>query len=205
MNHISSQEATSPVRCAFQILWPPEPADLSTQDLHRNLVRYKQLSAEFPSAQAEKITREVIEALQHIHFTLHRDHRDIEPRNIVVGEHGQAVLIDFGMSRVVPQAQLAHSIRYNEKIADLMCAPFTLRLGWQADHPQIEPLLLQNLRVPARGTWFDTDPLLERIKLGSPPAFLPNPVVDLVQWLRQWRPLKPKEGALTVLFCLHNK
>lgn len=70
------------------------------ETLQERLQRLSQADERMPVEDAVKITASVCDALDYAH---NRDmiHRDVKPANIMINEQGQAILMDFGVAKIV--------------------------------------------------------------------------------------------------------
>jgi eukaryotic-like serine/threonine-protein kinase len=107
---------------------------------------------------------------------LHRQnviHLDIKPSNIMFRETGEAILIDFGLSR-------------HDKLPDLLAEEFRLPLG---TGPYISPEQVLNIRNDPRSDLFALGVLLYHLATGERPLGNPTSVRGLRQ--RLWRDPPP--------------
>lgn len=109
---------------------------------------------------------------------LHRQnviHLDIKPSNIMFRETGEAILIDFGLSR-------------HDKLPDLLAEEFRLPLG---TGPYISPEQVLNIRNDPRSDLFALGVLLYHLATGERPLGNPTSIRGLRR--RLWRdPIPPR-------------
>ena len=63
-----------------------------------DMYKYMDKHGKFSEAEAAHFAKKILEALNHIH-SIGVVHRDIKPDNIMIGEHKELKIIDFGLSK----------------------------------------------------------------------------------------------------------
>ena len=131
--------------------------------------------APLPSEEVVTIARKVTTAL----IDIHRQkviHHDIKPSNIIMRPSGEAVFIDFGLSR-------------HQELPDLLEAEFNLPMGTA---PYISPEQVRHFRAEPRSDLFSLGVLLYHLCTGERPFGLPRSRQGLKS--RLWRdPVPPRK------------
>ena len=119
-------------------------------------------SAPLPADEVARIGAKVATALHDLHRQ-HVLHLDLTPDNILFRKNGEAVLIDFGLSR-------------HEKLPDLMAEEFVLPLGTA---PYISPEQVLNVRSDPRSDIFSLGVVLYQLITGELPFGDPKSMAGL--------------------------
>lgn len=125
-------------------------------------------SAPLPPEEVAQIGARVATALHDIHRQ-HVLHLDLTPDNVLFRKSGEAVLIDFGLSR-------------HEQLPDLMAEEFTLPLGTA---PYISPEQVLNNRSELRSDIFSLGVILYFLITGEFPFGDPKSITGLKRRLYQ--------------------
>ncbi|MGE5452229.1 MAG: serine/threonine protein kinase [Acidobacteriota bacterium] len=148
--------------------------------------------APLPFDEVAQIGHKVAFALHALHKQ-HVVHLDIKPSNIMFRATGEAVLVDFGLSR-------------HDKLPDLLEEEFNLPMG---TGPYISPEQVQFVRNDPRSDLFALGVMLYHLTTGERPFGQPNTVAGLRKRLytepippRQIRPETPAWLQEVILHCL---
>ena len=128
--------------------------------------------APLDSAQVAEIGTKVAAALHDLHRQ-HVIHLDIKPDNILMRESGEAVLVDFGLSR-------------HDQLPDLLAEEFRLPVGTA---PYISPEQILGNRTDPRSDLFSLGAMLYLFATGERP--FGNPQGSRALRRRLWRDPKP--------------
>jgi len=107
--------------------------------------------------EAIAVTRMLLEALHHAH-SAGLIHRDIKPENVIITRSGMAKLLDFGLAKIVPVADLAGQ----STLVDLTRDALLGTPGYMA------PEQMQGLSVDVRTDLFGVGALLYEMLAGWP-------------------------------------
>jgi serine/threonine protein kinase len=148
--------------------------------------------APLPLDEITDIGAKVAQALHALHCQ-HLVHLDIKPSNIMFRASGEAVLVDFGLSR-------------HDQLPDLLEEEFTLPMGTA---PYMSPEQVQFVRTDPRSDLFALGVMLYHMATGERPFGQPTSVVGLRKRLytdpmppRAVRPDLPPWFQEVVLRCL---
>jgi serine/threonine protein kinase len=148
--------------------------------------------APLPLDEITSIGAKVAQALHVLHCQ-HLVHLDIKPSNIMFRDSGEAVLVDFGLSR-------------HDQLPDLLEEEFTLPMGTA---PYMSPEQVQFVRTDPRSDLFALGVMLYHLATGERPFGQPTTVVGLRKRLytepmppRALRPELPAWFQEVVLRCL---
>jgi len=130
--------------------------------------------APLPAAEVARLGAAVAAALHDLHRQ-HVVHLDVKPSNILFRENGDAVLVDFGLSR-------------HDHLPDLLDEEFTLPMG---TGPYMSPEQVQFVRNDARSDLFALGVMLYHLATGHRPFGQPNSVTGLRKRLYQ-EPTPPR-------------
>ncbi len=155
-------------------------------------LRSRFLQAPLPVDEVARIGASVAQALHALHAQ-HVVHLDVKPSNIMFRESGEAVLVDFGLSR-------------HDQLPDLLEEEFTLPMGTA---PYMSPEQVQFVRSDPRSDLFALGVMLYHLATGERPFGQPTTVVGLRKRLytdpmppRAVRPELPGWFQEVVLHCL---
>ncbi|MBA4111503.1 MAG: serine/threonine protein kinase [Leptothrix sp. (in: Bacteria)] len=155
-------------------------------------LRPRLLQAPLPLDEIARLGASVAQALHALH-SQHVVHLDIKPSNIMFRESGEAVLVDFGLSR-------------HDQLPDLLEEEFTLPMGTA---PYMSPEQVQFVRTDPRSDLFALGVMLYHLATGERPFGQPTTVVGLRKRLytepmppRASRPDLPAWFQEIVLRCL---
>lgn len=130
--------------------------------------------APLPAAEVAAIGAKVADALHDLHRQ-HVLHLDLKPSQVMWRPTGEAVLIDFGLSR-------------HERLPDLLAEEFRLPMGTS---PYISPEQVRGLRDDPRSDLFALGVMLYHLATGQRPFGFPKTVRGLRR--RLWRdPVPPR-------------
>ncbi|MEN9627919.1 MAG: hypothetical protein RJA10_1146, partial [Pseudomonadota bacterium] len=145
-----------------------------------------------PLAEVVTIGWKVATALHELHRQ-HVIHLDIKPSNVMLRDTGEAVLIDFGLSR-------------HDRLPDLLKEEFELPIGTA---PYMSPEQVQFVRKDPRSDLFALGVMLYHFTTGQRPFGQPDTVRGLRKRLyqdavppRRWRPDCPPWLQEVILQCL---
>ncbi len=148
--------------------------------------------APLPIEEVTQIGHKVAFALHELHKQ-HLVHLDVKPSNIMFRSTGEAVLVDFGLSR-------------HDKLPDLLEEEFNLPMG---TGPYMSPEQVQFVRNDPRSDLFALGVMLYHLTTGERPFGQPNTVAGLRKRLytepvppRQIRPDTPPWLQEVILHCL---
>lgn len=127
-----------------------------------NSLRAKFDAAPLPPDEVAAIGAKIATALHELHRQ-HVIHHDIKPSNIMFRSSGEAVFIDFGLSR-------------HEKLPDLLAEEFRLPMGTA---PYISPEQVLHIRNEPRSDQFALGVLLYHLATGERPFGNPGSVAGL--------------------------
>jgi nucleotide-binding universal stress UspA family protein len=119
-------------------------------------------NAPLPAAEVAEIGAKVAAALRDIH-SQHVTHLDLKPSNVMFRETGEAVLIDFGLSR-------------HDRLPDLLAEQFRLPMGTA---PYMSPEQVKHVRNEPRSDLFGLGVLLYHFATGARPFGNPVTVAGL--------------------------
>src|SRR5690606_6692365 len=125
-------------------------------------LRSRFLQAPLPVDEVARIGASVAQALHALHAQ-HVVHLDVKPSNIMFRESGEAVLVDFGLSR-------------HDQLPDLLEEEFTLPMGTA---PYMSPEQVQFVRSDPRSDLFALGVMLYHLATGERPFGQPTTVVGL--------------------------
>ncbi|PXW96650.1 protein-serine/threonine kinase [Sphaerotilus hippei] len=149
-------------------------------------------AAPLPIAEVAEIGAAVATALHDLHRQ-HVIHLDIKPSNILFRPSGEAVLVDYGLSR-------------HDHLPDLLDEEFNLPMG---TGPYMSPEQVQFVRSEPRSDLFALGVMLYHLTTGERPFGAPTSVRGLRERLfrdprppRSWRPDCPPWLQELILRCL---
>ena len=155
-------------------------------------LRPRLLQAPLPVDEIARIAAQVAQALHSLH-SQHVVHLDVKPSNIMFRDSGEAVLVDFGLSR-------------HDQLPDLLEEEFTLPMGTA---PYMSPEQVQFVRTDPRSDLFALGVMMYHLATGERPFGQPTTVVGLRKRLytepmppRASRPDLPAWFQEVVLHCL---
>ena len=155
-------------------------------------LRPRLLQAPLPVDEIARLGASVAQALHALH-SQHVVHLDVKPSNIMFRESGEAVLVDFGLSR-------------HDQLPDLLEEEFTLPMGTA---PYMSPEQVQFVRTDPRSDLFALGVMMYHLATGERPFGQPTTVLGLRKRLytepmppRASRPDLPAWFQEIVLHCL---
>jgi serine/threonine protein kinase len=158
-------------------------------------LRPRLAQAPLPVDEIARICASVAQALHALHCQ-HVVHLDVKPSNIMFRETGEAVLVDFGLSR-------------HDQLPDLLEEEFSLPMGTA---PYMSPEQVQFVRNDPRSDLFALGVMMYHLATGERPFGQPTTVVGLRKRLyaeamppRAVRPDLPAWFQEVVLHCLEIK